>query len=981
MNKKFLSVILFSALMVGSIGTFTACKDYDDDINDLNGRVDAVEKGLAELKSEFSALAYVKDVAFADGKLTVTKQDGTKSVFDIPDENTNTTYTIDVVQSGVNNNTVTITMTGSDGSTIEKTITFTDTNTGSKFDPTKLILDKTTGKISYDGVETGVTLPAEHKAAVVTYKDNGVVIGWEVDGTKLLITDVLPITSFEYIPENILAGWGERVIVFTKNEYKPVVITADVVTPGTVTKYLPNEAIAQYQVNPSSATLAQLEENGKAAILHKTVNLVTKAATAEPVIWKKSTIEKGVMSVALEADPSLFVTAADKLDEIALQFGTVAGNNITTEYVGVINKPSVLDLRLTDKEVIAIDAKDADCHFALSKVVAVAQKATIGTDNKATLDTHHLVQQVTYSKAIAGINLEELVHACNTATGHVFFDYPKYANFKLTFEVVAYNVNETPQEKYISLEGSTFKAVNYGGVNESSIGKAPMVLAKLTDTHNNALIAAAYIKLLIVGDAAAPAEGDITINNPAVIGLGCNAPALHSWATNDEFMSTKVYTFSSNNNLTALSKEQFHTIYTFVANPTKYTNKGNWAVEETIDNTDGKSNHKVTFTLKDKPLVVGEYYAYGTYQKTTDLATLAKVDGSNKYPNYLAIKYTVKVDAVNFTATAKEKIGNYWEGNNLDIYCNTPGDAAGAQIDQDLNTNFMGGKVAFDYNNFDAVKYPSFAKENMSYKFIFSAQNLDRTVSGVDGKLYQLYLSDDKANLYAELSSVAVPVKDALHLVASLSGDNNNDITYAKTAIAKNLLNIAKRGAANAFFAVMNIRYANGCDQTVEVANGEFNARFLRPVNVVSNPAKQFEDGNNEGACVLNLNELISFTDWRDDVNLNSFTKNLSYYKFYNVTKIALDVNKNVMTDLGKTDGSFVTIEEVFGAEGARTLLTFNSLTAAPDGTTLPNYGTVTYKNKDAVVKKEFKLQIPLVITYAWGDIKETVTVVVTKTL
>ena len=32
MNKKFLSVILFSALMVGTAGTFTSCKDYDDDI-------------------------------------------------------------------------------------------------------------------------------------------------------------------------------------------------------------------------------------------------------------------------------------------------------------------------------------------------------------------------------------------------------------------------------------------------------------------------------------------------------------------------------------------------------------------------------------------------------------------------------------------------------------------------------------------------------------------------------------------------------------------------------------------------------------------------------------------------------------------------------------------------------------------------------------------------------------------------------------
>lgn len=32
MNKKYLSAILFSAFMIGTVGTFTSCKDYDDDI-------------------------------------------------------------------------------------------------------------------------------------------------------------------------------------------------------------------------------------------------------------------------------------------------------------------------------------------------------------------------------------------------------------------------------------------------------------------------------------------------------------------------------------------------------------------------------------------------------------------------------------------------------------------------------------------------------------------------------------------------------------------------------------------------------------------------------------------------------------------------------------------------------------------------------------------------------------------------------------
>ena len=40
MNKKFLSVTLFSALMIGATGTFTSCKDYDDDIKNLQEQLD-----------------------------------------------------------------------------------------------------------------------------------------------------------------------------------------------------------------------------------------------------------------------------------------------------------------------------------------------------------------------------------------------------------------------------------------------------------------------------------------------------------------------------------------------------------------------------------------------------------------------------------------------------------------------------------------------------------------------------------------------------------------------------------------------------------------------------------------------------------------------------------------------------------------------------------------------------------------------------
>ena len=60
MNKKFLSAILFGALMVTSTGTFVSCKDYDDDIenltNDLAAQKSQLEQQIAALESQMSSL-------------------------------------------------------------------------------------------------------------------------------------------------------------------------------------------------------------------------------------------------------------------------------------------------------------------------------------------------------------------------------------------------------------------------------------------------------------------------------------------------------------------------------------------------------------------------------------------------------------------------------------------------------------------------------------------------------------------------------------------------------------------------------------------------------------------------------------------------------------------------------------------------------------------------------------------------------------
>ena len=57
MNKKFLSAILFGALMVTSTGTFVSCKDYDDDIEQLSNEKDKLSQQIAELEKQVNDAA------------------------------------------------------------------------------------------------------------------------------------------------------------------------------------------------------------------------------------------------------------------------------------------------------------------------------------------------------------------------------------------------------------------------------------------------------------------------------------------------------------------------------------------------------------------------------------------------------------------------------------------------------------------------------------------------------------------------------------------------------------------------------------------------------------------------------------------------------------------------------------------------------------------------------------------------------------
>ncbi len=82
MNKKFLSAVLFGALMVTSTGTFVSCKDYDDDIDQINKELTDIKSAISELQTKVGAGKFVTNIAKEGDGIKITWNDNTTNTIE-----------------------------------------------------------------------------------------------------------------------------------------------------------------------------------------------------------------------------------------------------------------------------------------------------------------------------------------------------------------------------------------------------------------------------------------------------------------------------------------------------------------------------------------------------------------------------------------------------------------------------------------------------------------------------------------------------------------------------------------------------------------------------------------------------------------------------------------------------------------------------------------------------------------------------------
>ena len=80
MRKKYLSALLFGALLFASTGTFTSCKDYDDDISNLQTQITANADAIKKLQELMGQGQFVTGVSKTGEGLVFTMSNGGASI-------------------------------------------------------------------------------------------------------------------------------------------------------------------------------------------------------------------------------------------------------------------------------------------------------------------------------------------------------------------------------------------------------------------------------------------------------------------------------------------------------------------------------------------------------------------------------------------------------------------------------------------------------------------------------------------------------------------------------------------------------------------------------------------------------------------------------------------------------------------------------------------------------------------------------------
>lgn len=1010
MNKKFLSALFLGSIVMAG-GTFTACSDYDDDINKLNERVDAVEQAIADLEAAIKAGSTITSVTPTDNGVIVNLSNGTS--FELTNGKDG--------QSGTTGSVITI---GANGNWF---IDGVDTGKPSRGEAGAPGAD---GQDGQDGVSGKYYIPGEDGYWIeVTPNADGTEtkvttsMSWAIDGIVTAAWDTA--NGYLYL-DNVAGHTGVMVIsltddlkslVFVPDFYyegieamkaptfnydamitKPVDADGDYDTDAPTYK-VPSATsvtpglIAQYHMNPTSANVNDIK---KLTYIADDKEYVTRAAgdvvTATPYDWKA---ENGILTVYSHLTDGTIksLSTGDKVTVLALQahYNTSAGADtiITSDYA------AVMAVNYTIGKIAF--AKDANT------VTPLGWHQDHLWDNAADAIANPAHYKIVYNSE--GVDLDELVRTHIIPEGSTTCDVwdvtasdgiAEGYGFEYSYDLVGYYAgsNETSESAHAVINDENIlkpcmpvngqQPTDFDNVsqNKAENGRMPLVRVTLTDTTSGEIAAVGYMKFLIVDEAVK----DEVIH---IAPFEFTDPFTVDCTKDNEILSIKWHDFEEDIlaelDKNGISKEDFETLFTLdysLLNATQFdgttetsvaipTADMKGIVSQTTADVDGHMTEVLQWVWANNAAY--QWFRTNTSASVNVRYSMTTSAGANLY---VYVTFTWNPSEINITPNGEiqnsDKIKEYWYDKNSgvagsgysDIHANVQTVGEAGAIDDfksDILNTFVGN--ALNVRNIPSV-YTAFTNTTLNKEFFFvDPQGTDLTpVKGDSQTEYNIIVRNNGKSLYAY--KVGDPIGTAQEVVTI----NGSVLEYygknIPTSYACDILNYADHselGVKETFTAQIYIK-AEYCDWVpFELKNNTFFAKFLRPITVKDPGETNFEDAETGGSTAKLI---LDFFDWRDhDFDDATVTKGENYYDYYGVQSVVADTNPNsITTNLNNGDLNSTTLADVTNNIKFRhNLPTLADIQAG-------RFGELIYENNGTTVG-DFQIKVPVTVIYHWGTI------------
>lgn len=1010
MRKKVFSALLFGTLAVVSTGSLVSCKDYDDDITNLQNQINELNTLVKTIQGQIEKGAILTAVTPTANGVTVELSNGK-------------TYDITNGQKGDAGVDGTVWKIGDNGNWWSSTAGAAFVDTGMAAQGAKGAKgDKgdtgaagaagaagATGATGAAGKDGKYYVPNEQTGTFWVYNDGDkaaydskisyvaaatVSAIWEKDkltinnvegatDKKVVINLTTELKSLVFSPDFYYGGIEALDVASFK--YKPLTLkkvdanadnAADAPTAAAKFFTYAPELNATYFLNPSNAKIdVEKLENYKFIPYDKEYS---RAIASTDFAVTKAEKKDGQVTVYASYNGEEIKKLSDnKVTVIALQYK--GDDNVVTSDFAALRNTNWEKLALNNPKGGVNSHAVGDDHLYTTAAAAIAAAATVEVGWDKTIDLREYVN----TDRVKEGSIECKAWDKNAAAGTV-----DKIGFKYVFELVGYKAgdNHTMQSVHAAIadDGYTLRPQMpkdgvqqaYGAEqSKATIDKEPLVRVSLVDTkNNNQVVAVGYMKLKIVLTPVAdvkPETLDMGVQDKAYT-LTCGTAAYLTqtleWHEVEEKIIAKIN----------VSKADFHNNYELVgteADATQFDANGDslttkvGVVSQTTENVDGTETQILKWVVKNQEA----YTAFKAGKK--ELSTLVCYQNKNIAKDKVYLKFTWTPEAINIKPETSfsndNKIKSYWYAANdpvaatgwNEIHGNV--EVVGTTNNADVNGAITA--VADDEFVFN-IKNTLVGNKLTVAKFAAPYQGLDTKVTTsfefVNG--HGLYANATGDKLYADAQ--LTPTK----LVATLKKDKGV-VTLNSTDMAKKLLNAyghtTKAELEKSLTARVKVVAKVCTDINVPVSTNEFDVKFIRPISVTSASATFIDAAETEKALSL------TFKDWRNMgfTDVSRVPSGANFFAYYGVSAIALDTD-NATTDL---NGNAADKLKVVAPK-----IKLDYTAPAGNGTQIveADYGKITYENLGNTVGT-FHIVIPGTVTYDWGELPIKVLVTVNGTV